>query len=79
MGIKNAIDKLKKTLVNSYQFVGVIASINEAEGTAVVTTPEGGSMKVRVSSGYNINDKVEVRDGVIISIAPVASYYEFNV
>ncbi len=81
MAIESTIEKLRKTLISSYQFVGTVASVNTAEGTIVITTPEGGSMKVKGAggAGYNAGDKVIIKDGLIISKAPIASYYSFDV
>ena len=78
MGIESTIEKLRKTLIGSYRFVGTVASTDSAEGTTVVTTPAGGSMKVK-GVGFVTGSKVEIKDGIIIAAAPVAVYYEFDV
>ncbi len=78
MGVNSVLQEFKRILLEEYSFVGTIQQINEQEGTSIVSTPAGGTMKVK-GNNYQSGDKVLVKNGVIISKAPSVSYYEFEI
>ena len=55
-----------------------MVSVDTTEGTSIIITESGNTIKVRGTSVQS-GDKALIKNGIIVSKAPTVSYYEFEV
>jgi len=72
------IKQIRKLLMNEWTLVGTVTSVDTTEGTSIITTESGNTIKVRGTSVQS-GDKALIVNGVIVSRVPNVSFYEFEV